>query len=209
MDSFEELLKGTAGLTSADYYYKVGKSGKKIFYVKSVDESKDRVIAKNQIPKRIPIDSIKPKDDIIDVAELINLRDGYLKELDILKIRIDNLNEKIKNHKPLTDEDLKRIAEEQKVYRADRKRRVNNARAQAEESMKRGFYAASDRARNNTPKPPPQRPAPPKKSILEELRINNKEEWKEWLRKNHPDKNNNAQDEKVGQVIAEGRAKGW
>jgi hypothetical protein len=181
---FDSFIRGHTGNRSDDYYYTYNSKGSKYFYSKITGKR----VAKNDIPAKFH-NLIKEKDPGINIGELQNLRNVYLLEIEKLNAKIKEINVKLLGVDG--DEEIKKYKKQQEE---DELRRQEYKR-EREEALRNLFK----RFNNDN--------SSVEKDILQELNIHTKREWKDWLVKNHPDRQGDV--ELCKKVITAGRNRGW
>lgn len=188
----DDLMKELAtGNKPEDYYYKYDKAGRKCYY--SIIDSEKR-ISKNNIPSNL-LDKIKERNLSFTAADLLVQKKVYLLEIEKLNKKLSEINEKL-NEIDLNFEDPNIIEERKKQLKEDEQRRKD-----FEKDRKKFFYNLYQEL--ETPKINKEKT----ENLLQQLNINNKEEWKKWLSVNHPDKGGD--NDLCAKVISMGKMKGW
>jgi hypothetical protein len=188
---FHNFTHGATGNRFDDYYYVYDSRGRRHFYSKITGKK----IAKQDIPKDFH-DKIKQKEPELDIGKLVALKNVYLTEMNKLKAKVDEIDVKLNTINADTQREYQKRKEEQD--QKDELRRQEYKR-EREELLRKIFQQ-----HENRPKPSYGNNS---YSILQELNISTKKEWKDWLVKNHPDRG--GENELCAKVIAAGRSKGW
>lgn len=177
------------GQKASDFYYDFDKAGRR-FYFSRIDG------------KRIAKSSINPQ--LVDKIQIKSAKDNTIDAFNQLKEteeQIEKCNRTIKDMM-----DRKRMLED----------RAMNLRVQTKDFDSKGYEDEMSRRKEevkkawhdfifshffkNVPKSETR-----ENNELEKLGIRSKKEWKEWLLKNHPDKNPSIDQELVKRVIALGK----
>lgn len=189
MESFvNNFLNGYVGDRADDFYFKCNSKGVKYYYSRITQKR----IRKDQIPAGI-VNQIKPLDNANDRAVLLDLKKGYITQIELLQQKIAQIDLQLGGE---TDESIHSnyLTQLQK----DEQRRQEYKRQQ-DEILEKLFE------RFKTPKK--SVPDSPNKSILQKCHITDRKTWKKWLIANHPDRGGDV--DLCQEVIKAGRSMGW
>jgi hypothetical protein len=200
MDAFASYFTGGSipfpyGQHVDDFYYTLNKIGKKIYY----SRRSGKKVSLNQIPAQIQC-KIKERSKGLDNIKLLR------KEKALVLERVTKLNKRIAT----IDEELRR---EERSFDYEASMKEDEAKQRAakdrEKEEERKFF---EMLFGRPPLPPKKRKAVDDSVVPEEFLksqgITSKNEWKQWLLKNHPDKG--GKDEILcQQVVDYGREMNW
>ena len=198
------IFNGRKSKNPNQYYYKISKNGRKIYY----EARKDRIISKKDIAS-----------DILDYIKIYNGGNDILlqkQKLDNLKIKKDKLTKKLESMtddiekltitlRDVPNEEYEKIKKNKKKldeeYQEEVKKAYGNFKNFFDQNYKSytGFsqqsFSNSEQILKNV------------QDILKKYDIVTKKDWKLWLIKNHPDKGGDEETCKI--VINNGRKMGW
>lgn len=176
----------------SDYFYK--KSGSRTcFYVKATR----KIIAKKNIPPNINIDDIPQYNNFDEIIGIEKEKAKHMaKFLELQKI-INDLDEKLKGLKIGTNwEEEKKKYDDSQRQEANRKRQEEHKRQEEflkkEQEKKKKEQEEEEKRKNDRSNEANRKlleSQVKKKKILKDLGITNKSQYKQWILKNHPDKN--------------------
>lgn len=180
---FNDFMHGATGNRPDDYYYMYNTNGAKYFYSKITGKK----VAKKEIPEKFH--ALIKENNNLDINGLVNLKDGYVREIERLQAKIKVIDAKLSGA-DISKENLKRKQEQDAKDRARR-----------DEYEKERLRNLFEQFANKPSKPV-------NVDILTKLNINTKRDWKLWLLQNHPDKFSD-QSHLCAEVITAGRNRGW
>jgi len=128
-----------------DYYYIYDKAGRKVFYSKIDNKRKGKTYINPTF-----IDKIKPRDNVLNVAELLALKDGYLKEIERLKKKISEIDAKMVNAEMPDPETIKKHKEKDEQDMKEVNRRKEEAKRQKQTFFEKLFRDYEQRKSYNT-----------------------------------------------------------
>lgn len=177
---------------SSDYYYAYDKANRK-YYFNRIDGKR---VAARDIPKSL-IDKIEIKNSDDEKAEKVV-------DLNEFKEQLKRINKNIQEQferKSMAEQKIKKLEEEivgfdSQSYDDQIKRRKSEQKRSWENFIYSSYFRDV---------PPAPKTEYKDEDVLKRLNITTKKEWKEWLLKNHPDKNPSSDQELVTKVIAQGK----
>ena len=190
--TFKYFFNGGVGNQPDDFYFKYNAKGAKYFYSKITG----KMIAKQDIPTEFH-DKIQPYNSELDVGNLLLLRKGYIIEIEKLQAKIANINVKLNEAEVTNEAGLQRKKEEEDLKVHKRREEYKQEREKEREELLRKLFGRMK------VEPKVKRDS----SFLEQHEITDRQTWKKWLVKHHPDKGGD--EELCKKIIAAGRAEGW